>query len=124
MLDQGVGERVSLGIVGGAQDVGLHCGVAQVDDRILVEVGERGQRRDVEVPADHRGKGKGSFGVRAEAGQTVAHDPHVVGDLLWATLSGLVLTQMIVTETVDSTPSRVALIDALVAYLEPSRREV
>jgi hypothetical protein len=47
------------------------------------------------------------------------HDPHVVGDLLWATLRGLVLTQMVVTETVDSTPSRAALVDALVAYLEP-----
>lgn len=47
------------------------------------------------------------------------HDPHVVGDLLWATLRGLVLTEMIVTEPIDSRPSRAALVDALVAYLEP-----
>jgi TetR/AcrR family transcriptional regulator, regulator of cefoperazone and chloramphenicol sensitivity len=48
------------------------------------------------------------------------HDPHVVGELLWATLRGLVLAQMVVTDPIDPTRERATLIDALVAYLEPA----
>jgi AcrR family transcriptional regulator len=41
-----------------------------------------------------------------------------IGDLLWATLRGLVLTQMVVNEPVDSTRERAALIALLVTHLD------
>ena len=49
-----------------------------------------------------------------------ARDPHVVGELLWATLRGLVLTQMVVTDSIDSSRPLATLVDVLVAYLEPA----
>jgi AcrR family transcriptional regulator len=53
-------------------------------------------------------------------------DATAVGDLLWATLRGLVLTQMVVNEPVDSNRERAALVDLLVARLDadppPQRR--
>jgi TetR/AcrR family transcriptional regulator, regulator of cefoperazone and chloramphenicol sensitivity len=51
-------------------------------------------------------------------------DASAIGDLLWATLRGLVLTQMVVDEPIDSTPERAALVDLLVVHLDadpPSR---
>ena len=52
-------------------------------------------------------------------------DATAIGDLLWATLRGLVLTQMVVDEPIDSTRERAALVDLLVARLDadpPARR--
>jgi TetR/AcrR family transcriptional regulator, regulator of cefoperazone and chloramphenicol sensitivity len=50
---------------------------------------------------------------------------NAIGDLLWATLRGLVLTQMVVDEPIDSTRERAALVELLVAHLDagaPTRR--
>jgi len=50
---------------------------------------------------------------------------NAIGDLLWATLRGLVLTQMVVDEPIESTRERAALVDLLVAHLDagaPPRR--
>ncbi len=52
-------------------------------------------------------------------------DATAIGDLLWATLRGLVLTQMVVDEPIESTRERAALVDLLVAHLDtgaPTRR--
>jgi AcrR family transcriptional regulator len=52
-------------------------------------------------------------------------DATAIGDLLWATLRGLVLTQMVVGTPIDSTRERAALVDLLVAHLDaraPTRR--
>jgi TetR/AcrR family transcriptional regulator, regulator of cefoperazone and chloramphenicol sensitivity len=49
-----------------------------------------------------------------------SRDPSVVGELLWATLRGLVLAQMVVTEPIDSGRERAFLVDLLTAYLEPT----
>jgi AcrR family transcriptional regulator len=45
-------------------------------------------------------------------------DATAIGDLLWASLRGLVLTQMVVNEPVDSKRERAALVDLLVARLD------
>jgi AcrR family transcriptional regulator len=45
-------------------------------------------------------------------------DASAIGDLLWATLRGLVLTQMVVDEPIDSSRERAALVDLLVAHLD------
>ena len=57
--------------------------------------------------------GKDLIGDRRHAGDATA-----IGDLLWATLRGLVLTQMVVTEPVDSKRERAALVDLLVSRLD------
>jgi AcrR family transcriptional regulator len=52
-------------------------------------------------------------------------DAKAIGDLLWAALRGLVLTQMVVDEPIDSSRERAALVDLLVAQLDtdaPARR--
>jgi AcrR family transcriptional regulator len=52
-------------------------------------------------------------------------DATAIGDLLWAALRGLVLTQMVVDEPIESTRERAALVDLLVARLDadpPTRR--
>jgi len=52
-------------------------------------------------------------------------DANAIGDLLWAALRGLVLTQMVTDEPVDSTRERAALVDLLVRQLDadaPFRR--
>jgi len=43
---------------------------------------------------------------------------NAIGDLLWATLRGLVLTQMVVDEPIESTRERAALVELLVAHLD------
>ena len=48
-------------------------------------------------------------------------DATAIGDLLWATLRGLVLTQMVVNEPVDSKRERAALVDLLVARLDTNQ---
>ena len=57
--------------------------------------------------------GSDLVGDRRHAGGATA-----IGDLLWATLRGLVLTQMVVNEPVDSKRERAALVDLLVARLD------
>jgi len=57
--------------------------------------------------------GKDLLGDRRRVGDATA-----IGDLLWATLRGLVLTQMVVNEPVDSKRERAALVDLLVARLD------
>jgi AcrR family transcriptional regulator len=51
-------------------------------------------------------------------------DAMAIGDVLWAALRGLVLTQMVVDEPIECTRERAALVDLLVAHLAagPSRR--
>ena len=53
-------------------------------------------------------------------------DATAIGDLLWATLRGLVLTQMVVDEPIESSRELAALVDLLVAHLDsdpPSRTQ-
>jgi len=57
--------------------------------------------------------GRDLIGDRGPVGDATA-----IGDLLWATLRGLVLTQMVVGEPIDSTRERAALVDLLVAHLD------
>jgi TetR/AcrR family transcriptional regulator, regulator of cefoperazone and chloramphenicol sensitivity len=64
--------------------------------------------------------GRDLIGDRRHVGDATA-----IGDLLWATLRGLVLTQMVVNEPVDSKRERAALVDLLVVRLDadpPTRR--
>jgi AcrR family transcriptional regulator len=49
------------------------------------------------------------------------HYPDVVGDLVWATLRGLVLAQMVGTVSYHPTKELATLVDVLVAYLDPER---
>ena len=57
--------------------------------------------------------GRDLIGDRRPVGDATA-----IGDLLWATLRGLVLTQMVVNKPVDSRRERAALVDLLVARLD------
>jgi TetR/AcrR family transcriptional regulator, regulator of cefoperazone and chloramphenicol sensitivity len=64
--------------------------------------------------------GKALIGTRRHVGAATA-----IGDLLWAALRGLVLTQMVVDEPIESSRELSALVDLLVARLDvdqPSRR--
>jgi TetR/AcrR family transcriptional regulator, regulator of cefoperazone and chloramphenicol sensitivity len=47
-----------------------------------------------------------------------AQGPAAIGELLWATLRGLAVAQLVVAVPLDLTPVRATLVDALVAYLE------
>jgi AcrR family transcriptional regulator len=55
-------------------------------------------------------------------GDRPGRDATAIGDLLWATLRGLVLTQMVVDEPIESTRERAALVDLLVAHLDAGAR--
>lgn len=46
-------------------------------------------------------------------------DDAAIGDLLWATLRGLVLTQMVTDTPIETTRERAALVDLLTARLDP-----
>ena len=49
-------------------------GVAEVDQGVLVDLGDRGQECDVEVAADDRPEGEDAFGVGTEPGEAPADD--------------------------------------------------
>jgi TetR/AcrR family transcriptional regulator, regulator of cefoperazone and chloramphenicol sensitivity len=48
-------------------------------------------------------------------------DTSAIGDLLWATLRGLVFTQMVVDQTIDPSRELAALVDVLVTRLDADR---
>ena len=68
-------------------------------DQHLVELGRRLSDLGRAIDPDHR-------------------DRRAVGDLLWATLRGLVLVRLIVRGPVDTTAERAALVDTLTAHLQ------
>lgn len=51
-----------------------------------------------------------------------ADRPAAIGDLLWASLRGLVLAQMVVREPIDTRRERAALVEVLTAYLDGRER--
>lgn len=51
-------------------------------------------------------------------------DATAIGDLLWATLRGLVLSQMVVDQPTESNRERAALVELLIAHLESGRHRV
>jgi len=71
VLDEGVGEGVSVDHVGGVQDRGGDRGIAHVDHGVLVDVGDRGEEGDVEVAPDDRRARQQALGVAAEEGEGV-----------------------------------------------------
>lgn len=56
---------------------------------------------------------------RRIAGPSPATDSSAIGDLVWATLRGLALAQMVAQEPMDFARERAALVEVLTAYLTP-----
>jgi hypothetical protein len=54
------------------------------------------------------------FGNRVDLGGEEA----VIGELLWATLRGLVMAQMLTSRTIDSTRERLLLVDLITGMLD------
>ena len=68
-----MGEGVAIGVVGGSEHGGGHSGIAQLDQRVLVDAGHAGQQGHVEVAADHRGQRQHPLGLATQTGEPVPH---------------------------------------------------
>jgi AcrR family transcriptional regulator len=81
-------------------------------------IGTRGRRdQQTEKQLAEMAGALARLGSRVISDRCVIDHPMVVGELLWATLRGLVLAQMVVSEPIDTSGPRARLVDVLVGYL-------
>jgi AcrR family transcriptional regulator len=86
-------------------------------------VGTRSQRpRQTSEHLAAMGRELVRLGRDLVADQSPARGATAVGDLLWATLRGLVLTHMVVRSAPEPTRELAALVDLLIAHLETEQR--